>query len=300
MIYNKITAIAVIFMSALTLQSHANSIIAIVNDDVITWNAISSEIEPESTREEKLKLVNLQIDLALQIQKIAEIGLEPSNDTLESALINIAKQNSLTFVQLKSLSQYGEIVTKVSQNISINSLRDYALKGIEVSPTQSEIDIELLLNPSPKELTKQIRVSQIVLSSINSTESSLSDDELFNNLLSSILNDISNGSSFSDLAKLHSQVPSYKNGGLSDWFDYNSLPQIFKDVLDSLTINQISDPFKTDKDWRILKISDERSIDPHLTKIFNDLTKRNTDKYYNNWVKSLREDAYIDILEDKL
>lgn len=287
-------------MSALTLQSHANSIIAIVNDDVITWNAISSEIEPESTREEKLKLVNLQIDLALQIQKIAEIGLEPSNDTLESALINIAKQNSLTFVQLKSLSQYGEIVTKVSQNISINSLRDYALKGIEVSPTQSEIDIELLLNPSPKELTKQIRVSQIVLSSINSTESSLSDDELFNNLLSSILNDISNGSSFSDLAKLHSQVPSYKNGGLSDWFDYNSLPQIFKDVLDSLTINQISDPFKTDKDWRILKISDERSIDPHLTKIFNDLTKRNTDKYYNNWVKSLREDAYIDILEDKL
>lgn len=287
-------------MSALTLQSHANSIIAIVNDDVITWNAISSEIEPESTREEKLKLVNLQIDLALQIQKIAEIGLEPSNDTLESALINIAKQNSLTFIQLKSLSQYDEIVTKVSQNISINSLRDYALKGIEVSPTQSDIDIELLLNPSPKELTKQIRVSQIVLSSINSTESSLSDDELFNNLLSSILNDISNGSSFSDLAKLHSQVPSYKNGGLSDWFDYNSLPQIFKDVLDSLTINQISDPFKTDKDWRILKISDERSIDPHLTKIFNDLTKRNTDKYYNNWVKSLREDAYIDILEDKL
>ena len=287
-------------MSALTLQSHANSIIAIVNDDVITWNTISSEIEPESTREEKLKLVNLQIDLALQIQKIAEIGLEPSNDTLESALINIAKQNSLTFIQLKSLSQYDEIVTKVSQNISINSLRDYALKGIEVSPTQSDIDIELLLNPSPKELTKQIRVSQIVLSSINSTESSLSDDELFNNLLSSILNDISNGSSFSDLAKLHSQVPSYKNGGLSDWFDYNSLPQIFKDVLDSLTINQISDPFKTDKDWRILKISDERSIDPHLTKIFNDLTKRNTDKYYNNWVKSLREDAYIDILEDKL
>jgi peptidyl-prolyl cis-trans isomerase SurA len=300
MIYNKITAIAVIFMSALTLQSHANSIIAIVNDDVITWNTISSEIEPESTREEKLKLVNLQIDLALQIQKIAEIGLEPSNDTLESALINIAKQNSLTFIQLKSLSQYDEIVTKVSQNISINSLRDYALKGIEVSPTQSDIDIELLLNPSPKELTKQIRVSQIVLNSINSTESSLSDDELFNNLLSSILNDISNGSSFSDLAKLHSQVPSYKNGGLSDWFDYNSLPQIFKDVLDSLTINQISDPFKTDKDWRILKISDERSIDPHLTKIFNDLTKRNTDKYFNNWVKNLREDAYIDILEDKL
>jgi peptidyl-prolyl cis-trans isomerase SurA len=300
MIYNKITAIAVIFMSALTLQSHANSIIAIVNDDVITWNTISSEIEPESTREEKLKLVNLQIDLALQIQKIAEIGLEPSNDTLERALINIAKQNSLTFIQLKSLSQYDEIVTKVSQNISINSLRDYALKGIEVSPTQSDIDIELLLNPSPKELTKQIRVSQIVLNSINSTESSLSDDELFNNLLSSILNDISNGSSFSDLAKLHSQVPSYKNGGLSDWFDYNSLPQIFKDVLDSLTINQISDPFKTDKDWRILKISDERSIDPHLTKIFNDLTKRNTDKYFNNWVKNLREDAYIDILEDKL
>lgn len=299
MIYKvKISAI----VSLLFLATHisANSIIAIVNDDVITWNSISKDIETATTKGERLSVVHSKIDLVLQMQQVKDINLEPSDDNLVSTLKKIAKQNSLTFDQLKSLTQYDEIVIKVSNQLALNSLKDLVLKDLNFAPTQDEIDSELSINPSPKNLLKQIKVSQIAINTIDTSSGSLSKDELISKLLTKLKNDVESGSSFSELAKMHSQAPSYKTGGLSGWLNYSELPTLFKDILDNMPIDKISDPFNTGNDWRIIKISDERSVDPHVTKIISKLELNKINNYYNDWIKELWKDAYIDIFEDKL
>ena len=46
-------------------------------------------------------------------------------------------------------------------------------------------------------------------------------------------------------------------------------------------------------------ISDDKSLDPHIKIITDKLTNKNIDKYYRDWVKDLRKEAYIEIFEDK-
>lgn len=291
-----------VIVSLLFLATHisANSIIAIVNDDIITWNSISKDIEAVTTKDEKLSVVHSKIDLALQMQQVKDNNLEPSDDNLVSTLKKIAKQNSLTFDQLKSLAQYDEIAIKVSNQLALKSLKNLVLKDLNFAPTQDEIDNELSLNPSPNILLRQVRVSQIAISTIDTNDDSLSKDELISELLTQLKNDVESGSNFSELAKMHSQAPSYKTGGLSGWLNYSELPTLFKEILDNMPVDKVSKPFNTGNDWRIIQISDERSVDPHITKIIDKLKQNKTDNHYHEWIKELWKDAYIDIFEGKL
>ncbi len=299
MIYKLKTILLAVFVLSINTQIIANSIVAIVNDDIITMDSISGQIESESTKEEKLELVNFQIDLSLQMQKVSDAGLKPSPEKIDNTLKQIALQNNLTIEQLKSLPQFNEIVEKISQQLSLKALKDFSLKGVDVKPTKESIDIELLANPSPKKFIRQIRISQIIVSEIDSTENSANLDDLLKQKLLNLTEKIQQGSSFSDIAKLHSQSPSYINGGLTDWLEFDKLPELYKEILTNLSKDEISKPFKINNNWHIIKISDDRSFDPHIKIITDKLTKKNIDKYYRDWVKDLRKEAYIEIFEDK-
>ena len=61
------------FTFSLNTLATPNSIIAIVNDELITFDAISDEIKPSFTRAQKIELVDNQIDLMLQLEKIKKI-----------------------------------------------------------------------------------------------------------------------------------------------------------------------------------------------------------------------------------
>ncbi|SFV78822.1 Survival protein SurA precursor (Peptidyl-prolyl cis-trans isomerase SurA) [hydrothermal vent metagenome] len=102
------------------------------------------------------------------------------------------------------------------------------------------------------------------------------------------------------MAKLHSQDPSYKNGGESGWLDENRLPAAFKQQLVNLQSGELSQPFQTKQGWRIIKIIDERSVDNHLIAIKSQLIQSKKNTYFKNWVKALKKNAYIEIFDHKL
>lgn len=288
-----------IFLLLINTQIIANSIVAIVDDEIITMNSIANEVKSESTKAEKIDLVNAHIDLYLQMKKVSDLGLEPTSIKLEKVLSNVAANNNLTFEQLKSLKQYNEIVEKVSQQLALQKLKDFSMKGVVFKPTQDEIDIELAIEPSPKKTIKQLRISQIIISEIDSADSSNSLDDILEKELLRLTKTIQNGTAFADIAKLHSQSPSYVNGGLSEWLEFDKLPKLYKEIINKLPNGEISRPFKTKNDWRIIKVSSERLFDPHIQKIVDKLTKNKIDKHYKEWVKGLRKDAYIEIFEEK-
>ncbi len=291
----------VLFTSLVPIAS-ANSIIAIVNDDLITFDKISDKIKSSSTKEEKLALVNHQIDLALQLQKVKEVGVKPKTNAITVALKNIATQNNITLRQLQTLPQYDEIIINITDQLSLRGLKQVVLKKADIKLAQEEISDAIKNNPNDStNLNQQIKIAQIAISSIDQTDSLLqSKDELIKQFLLDLTSQINNGSSFSSLAKLHSQDPSYKNGGESDWLDKNRLPEIFLKNLKGLSKGELSKPFKADQGWRLVKIIDERSVDTYLFSIKSQLLKKKRDDYFNKWVKGLREKAYIEIFDHKL
>ncbi len=286
---------------SLNVLAAPNSIIAIVNDDVITFNSISNDIKEETTKEQKLALVNRQIDLNLQLQKIKELGIRPKKSSINTALNNVAVQNNITFAKLKSLKEFDQITKNINNQLSLRGLKQFVLKDNKIELSKNEINTALLKNPGNGKLDDQIRIAQIAISSIDRTDSMIqSEDELIQNFLLDLVNKINNGESFSALAKLYSQDPSYKDGGESAWLNEDKLPEVFKHNLSKLKAGELSAPFKAGQGWRIIKIIDKRKVDNNLALIKLTLMRNKQDAYFNNWVKKLRDKAYIEIFEHKL
>ena len=281
-----------------------NSIIAIVNDDLITFDTISKNIKPDSTKEYKIQLVNHQIDLTLQLQEIKKIGIEPTTASLNNSLNDIASKNKLTLAQLQSLNQFDEIVEDITNQLSLIGLKQLISKKADTYLTASEIEAELSKTPTDSNsnaLKEQVKIAQIAISSIDRTNSPLqSKDTLIKQFLIDLSAKINKGASFSDLAKLHSQDPSYKDGGKSSWLTIDKLPVAFKREVDKLKKGVVSKPFKVGNGWRIIKIIDTRKISVRIRIIKEKLIKAKQNAYFKNWVKSLKKDAYIEIYDHKL
>ena len=295
-------ALALTFTFSLNTLASPNSIIAIVNDEVITFDTISAEIKPSFTKAQKIELVDNQIDLMLQLEKIKKFGIKPKLSSVNTMLSNIASQNGLTLTQLQANNQFDKIVDNVSQRLSLSGLKQFVLQKADTNLTQAEIDTALAKNPSNSDnFNKQIKIAQIVISSVDQTDSLLqSKDSLIQQLLIELSDKINAGTSFSSLAKLHSQDPSYKNGGESGWLDENKLPAVFKQHLSQLKADELSPPFQTQQGWRVIKIIDKRRVDKHLIAVKSKLIQSKKNSFFKNWVKELRKGAYIEIFDHKL
>jgi len=294
--------LSLVFTLSLNALAVPNSIIAIVNDDLITFDVISQNIKPNSTKEYKMQLVNGQIDLALQLQEIKKIGIKPKAASINAILSDIASKNKLTPAQLQSLDQFDEIVQDVTDQLSLIGLKKLISKKADTHLTAAEIESEISKTSNGSStLKKQVKIAQIVISSIDQTNSLLqSQDELIKQFLIDLSYKIKKGEPFSDLAKLHSQDPSYKDGGESGWLMTDDLPPVFKKEIDKLSKGVLSKPFKAGRGWRIIKIIDTRKIDIRIRIIKAKLIKAKQNTYFKDWVKTLRKDAYIEIFDHKL
>ena len=117
------------------------------------------------------------------------------------------------------------------------------------------------------------------------------------NFLLKLSDHITKGASFEAFARLHSQHPSYTNGGLSEWMFVNT-PNI--EMFDSLQDGEVSNIYETDGGWAIAIKVDERYVNSDLEKCKEKIIYLKTQKFYADWLKDLRDAAYIKIYSDKL
>ena len=115
-------------------------------------------------------------------------------------------------------------------------------------------------------------------------------------LLNKLAKHVEKGASFYDFAKLHSQDPSYAQGGLSDWINIEGENLAF---FDTLKEGEVSEIYNSGSGWAIAIKADERYIDANLEACKQQVISQKATQYYLNWVKELRDSAYIEIY-DKL
>ena len=195
--------------------STPNSIIAIVNDELVTYDTIANDINNAKTTKQKLVLVNKQVDLVLKLEKIKELGLEPKPESVNAMLNKVALQNKLSAAQLQASPQFDQIVANIKQKLSLTGLKRFVLQQADIKLSQTELSQALKDNPSKKDnLSTQVKIAQIVIASVDNSSSLLeSQDSLIQAFMADLVIQLNNGKTFSALAKLYSQDASYKDGG---------------------------------------------------------------------------------------
>jgi len=287
--------LALILVLATGIVFAENTIIAVVNNLPISLNSVKDNFLSAKTNEEKIGIINTQIDIILQLQRVEELNLRPSQTDINKVLTDIAQSNNITLDELSNFDDISLIKKEISDKLSILNLQRYITQDI---PYPKEKILSECSDANLIKDQKQIKVAQIIISKIDSDiNNPEQENELINSFLRKLSNHISKGASFEAFAKLHSQHPSYKDGGVTDWLTINN-PIL--EMLDSLEKNEVSEIYSTVYGSAIAIKIDERFISSKLQECEEQVVYENAEIYYAKWLESLRDQAFIEIFYDKL
>ena len=274
-----------------------NTILAIVNNEVVTLNSVEQKLNIANSNEEKIAIIKNRIDTILQLTKVSEFDISPTQSDINQALIQLANINEITIEQLNSYPEISLLTREVTEKLSILNLQRFITKDLIFNLSTNElIDNCPAIDNDIK--IKQIKIAQIIISEIDDSDiSPNSKDEAIKEFLKKLSKHITKGASFESFAKLHSQHPSYANGGISDWITVNSPTT---EMLDLLKDGEVSKVYSTNMGFAIAIKVDERFISDNLEKCKEKLTYLNAEQFYLNWLKELRDNADIEIYINNL
>jgi peptidyl-prolyl cis-trans isomerase SurA len=287
--------ILVFFLVYSTNVFSENTIIATVNNFPITINSIKTKLEKAISRDQQVNIIENHIDNILQLQKANELNLTPTKIDLEIVLFEIAQSNNILTEELLNFDDFDLIERRIIEKLSIMNLERFVTRDLKVSEEQI---LTVCSNNNLNKDQKQIKIAQIIISEIDTQVNELdTKNSQIKTFLNKLASHIEKGASFEVFAKLHSQHPSYLNGGISDWLSVKG-PTI--EMLDSLDISEVSEIYATDFGLAIAIKVDERYISSKLKECEEQIVYKNAESYYYNWLINLRDQANIEIFYDKL
>jgi peptidyl-prolyl cis-trans isomerase SurA len=178
-----------------------------------------------------------------------------------------------------------------------------AIKGLnagEVSkPVRSTSGFHLLKllekRGDQRHLVRQVNARHILIST-----SALISDQEAKARLERLRERLLNGEDFAELARAHSDdTGSAARGGELGWADPSIYVEAFRDAISKSRPGEITHPFKSQFGWHILQVSEWRDHDNteevERNRAFEALQERKTAEETENWLRNLRDEAYVDI-----
>ena len=103
-----------------------------------------------------------------------------------------------------------------------------------------------------------------------------------------------------ELARDHSEdISSALNGGDVGWSLPGKFVPAFEQVLNTIPLNQVSEPFRSQFGWHILEVTERRnqdfSQDIKRNQAQNILRQRRFESELQLWLQEIRDEAFVDI-----
>jgi peptidyl-prolyl cis-trans isomerase SurA len=115
---------------------------------------------------------------------------------------------------------------------------------------------------------------------------------------------LDNGANFAEIARQSSEDGSAASGGDLGWVNPGDTVPQFEKAMNSLKPGEISEPVRSPFGWHIIQVMERRKQDmtreAARLKARQEIRSRKSDEAYQDWVRELRDRAYVELrLEDK-
>ncbi|MDH3286131.1 MAG: peptidylprolyl isomerase [Betaproteobacteria bacterium] len=108
---------------------------------------------------------------------------------------------------------------------------------------------------------------------------------------------LDNNADFAELARLHSEDASNAKGGDLGWLSPRDTVPEFERAMDSLSPGQVSEPVRSQFGWHLIQVLERRNEDVsgerQRLEARRALRARKSDEAYQEWLRQLRDKAYI-------
>ncbi len=281
---NKIISLSACLALLTALQSSADElsetgefidgIAAIVNEGVVLKSRVYEQLDAiaQRARQQSMQLpprdvlteqvLESLIVEEIQMQRADRIGIQISDQVLNSALANLAAQNNIPFEQLpQTLAadgiDYGLYRGEMRVQLTLDQLRQIeVVRRISVSPREVEMCIDDL--EGNVVVNSDYKLSHILISVPDSaTAEQFAEAE---REAQDVYDQIMAGTEFAALAIQHSDSQTALEGGALDWRKGDQLPTLFADVVGGMTTGDVSAPIRAVSGYHIVKIDDMRGV----------------------------------------
>jgi len=184
-------------------------------------------------------------------------------------------------------------------DIFIDSLKSMKI-GETSQPIKSSGGYHLVkLNKIEEFATETIIVRQSKAKQILLKKNQIISENEIKKKLANIRNLIMEGMPFSEAAEKYSEDGSAANQGDLGWLNPGDTIPEFEKEMDNLKIDEISQPVKTALGWHLIQVNDRRekdlSSESLRQRVKESLMRQKTEIKFNDWVKTLREGAHLEI-----
>ncbi|MBK5964624.1 molecular chaperone SurA [Thiocystis minor] len=282
----------------------------VVNKITITDQEIDRFLAKESSRLIEREQVRLQhILVAL-----------PENPTPEQVKTAEAKANRLV-AQLRQGADFGEMAVRESDGRNALEGGDLGwfemgavpvlIGDLAISMAEGEIS-NPLSNSSGFHIIKMREIKGAAAQNVTQTKARhilirtneiVSDDDA-KRRLAQLRERILGGEDFATLARAHSDdTGSALKGGDLGWVNPGDTVPEFEEAMTALAIGTTSEPFKSSFGWHLVQVQERRSQDASIdilrVKAREALQRRKAEEATEEWLRRLRDEAYVEIRLDQ-
>lgn len=290
-----------------------DKVVAIVNNEVITWSELYQMMEFEATdelksldekekskifKENESKFLERLIDMRLQIQEAKKLGMEVTQEDINETIDSIKKKYKLTDKEFEeSLKKEGLSIEEYKKRLSEQILLDHFINRqirSKIIINDDEIKNYIESNKTLFSSAEKYRLRQIFIKKPKSYE----EKTIIEDKINIILQRLKSGEDFSSLAREFSEDSTALTGGDTGFISKDQMAKEFISVLSKMKPGDISEPFWSENGLHIIKFEE---IAPELSE--NDIReiakkKISETKFlekYKKYIKELREKAQIQI-----
>jgi len=314
---NQILPVVILFLffsvPDLAISRVFDRVVAKVNTDIILLSSVEervvvlkqkykNELANHDEKDLLKEAIEMMVAEKLQLQQGKRIGLLVEDSAVEDALKNIEKNNGLGEGQLAAMLE--------SEGRSLEVYKNHIRDQILVSKV-TRYELSSRLKISDRRIAKYYHDNQkdfweegkfkvrhiLILLKKDAPDDNKMDSYKH---IKNILAEIKNGKDFADAAKEYSEDVSAGSGGLVGYINKGKMVSEFEEAVFNLKEGEISDVVETEFGFHIIKVDEvvkgrTLPLKEVKGKIQNILSFEKQKLAYDNWMKELKEAAFIEI-----
>ncbi len=251
-----------------------NSIVVVVNDEVITRQELDArilEIEmqlkkqgtplPDRAVLQKQLLERMITDRA-QMQLAKENGMRVDDVMLDRTMLRLAEQNKMSLPEFRNQIEregtpYAKFREQIRDDILMQRIREREVDS-KIQVSETEIDNYLAAEANNKTAAKQeLNLAHILISIPE--KASAEQIAARRARAEEVLKKLREGADFAKTAVTYSDSSEALKGGDIGWREQDRLPQLFVDAISKVKVGEFSDIVRSPNGFHIVKVNGKRA-----------------------------------------
>lgn len=250
-----------------------DSIVAVVNEDVITQTELSKSkqillqrLQPEQTQLPPENILNKQVLNKLildkiQLQLAKQLGIDIDSISLNQTLKQIANEEGMSLQEFRHTTEsqglsFQDFKERVKTELILSQLHQREV-GHSITVSESEIDNHLNSPLGQNQAGTEYRLGHILIPiDSNQTQAEIKQIKA---KASTLVNNLKAGKTkFKQAAMRESAGQQALNGGMLDWRTIHQLPTIFINYIPTMQLGDVVGPIQNSSGFHIIKLVNKR------------------------------------------